>query len=159
MTADTRREEDQQLVRNLLNSPHLPPIPGPISPRACSAGRVSAPHLPARQMRTQIPQLHRRQALNWNQMGSWWAAAGSTTPAIAPAPGGVLHVAQRCQDRAQHRAQDCRCDCHNGCGQSEVSPTLYPYLCSMELQPALPPHALGRELPRGRKKTERCFPR
>lgn len=82
MTADTRWEEDQQLVRNLLNTPHLPPIPGPICPRACSAGRVSAPHLPTKQMQTQIPQLHRRRALNWNQTGSWRAAPSQPGPSV-----------------------------------------------------------------------------
>lgn len=77
MTAETREEEDQQLVRNLLNCPTIA-----VSPHACSAGRVSAPHLLARQLGIQIPHLCYRRALHRNQMGSWVSAPHSSAWAL-----------------------------------------------------------------------------
>lgn len=134
MTADTGWKEDQQLVRNLLNAPCLPPIPGPVCPHTCSAGWVSAPHLPARQMRTQIPQLHRRRALNWNQMGS----GGQRRRGQGPAP--ASHCSRARRGSAPH------IPAVPGTGTRTL--------------PARSFHTLpAQELPHGRKKTERCFPR
>lgn len=80
MTAHTRREEGQQLVRNPPHAWRLLPLRSPAPLSTCAAGWVPLPHLPGRQRQTQIPQLHRMRGTNPNHMGSWQAAVGGAQP-------------------------------------------------------------------------------